>query len=412
MARLHIAVVGAGIVGVSTAEWLRRDGHQVTLIDRAAPGQGTSFGNAGVIARCSVVPVPVPGLLKKVPAMLRADGPLFLRWSYLPRLLPWLLPYLRNASRDRVVAIAEGLAHLVADAWDQHQSLARGTPAEAFLRASDYLFLYTNRAAFDGDRFGWSIRADHGFVGEERDAAALRDLDPALNPRYAFGYAMPDHGYVVDPAAYVAALADWFSGQGGTLTRADVAAIRPTAAGVELDTDAGLIAADQAVLATGVWSKRLAEKLGHRISLESERGYHIEFAEPSHRPVCPYMVADTKFVATPMTGGVRAAGLVEFGGLAAGPSTGPQRLLETGIKRIYPDFSYASKRVWLGHRPATADSLPMLGPSPRAANIHFAFGHQHVGLTAGPKTGRLVADAIARRRSNVDLTPFRVDRFD
>ena len=103
---------------------------------------------------------------------------------------------------------------------------------------------------------------------------------------------------------------------------------------------------------------------------------------------------------------------VEFGGLDAGPSAAPVRLLEAGIRRVYPNFTYGAKRSWLGHRPATADSLPLLGPSPRAKNIHFAFGHQHVGLTAGPKTGRLVADAIAGRRSNADLQQFRVDRFD
>ncbi len=411
--RLHIAVVGAGIVGVSAAEWLRRDGHRVTLIDRGEPGQGTSFGNAGVIARCSVVPVPVPGLLKKVPGMLaRADGPLFLRWSYLPRLLPWLMPYLASARRQRVVEIAAGLSVLVADAWDQHLALAKGTPAEQFLRSSDYLFLYNSRDDFANDAFGWSLRADNGFTGREMDRTQLQEMDGALNPRYGFGYAMGDHGYVVDPGRYVAALATWFAGQGGTFMQADVADIRPISDGVAIDTNAGVVNADRAVLAAGVWSKRLAEKLGHRVLLESERGYHLEFTEPSHIPTCPYMVADTKFVATPMVGGVRAAGLVEFGGLDAGPSKAPMRLLETGMRRLYPTFSYASKRSWLGHRPATADSLPLIGPSPRAENIHFAFGHQHVGLTSGPKTGRLVADAIAGRRSNADLEQFRVDRFD
>lgn len=410
---LHIAVVGAGIVGVCTAEWLRRDGHRVTLIDRGEPGQGTSFGSGGVIARCSVVPVPVPGLLKKVPGMLaRADGPLFLRWSYLPRLVPWLVPYLGSAKRERVAEIAAGLALLVSDAWEQHMALAKGTPAEAFLQSSDYLFLYNSREDFDKDGFGWSIRHEYGFTGREMDRAQLREMDGALDGRFGFGYVMADHGYVVDPGGYVAALAAWFADQGGTIMAADVADIRPTDGGVEIDSDVGLIEADRVVLAAGVWSKRLGEKLGHRILLESERGYHVEFTEPSQRPVCPYMVADSKFVATPMAAGVRAAGLVEFGGLDAGPSAAPVRLLEAGMRRLYPTFTYAAKRSWLGHRPATADSLPLIGPSPRAENIHFAFGHQHVGLTAGPKTGRLVADAIAGRRSNADLHQFRVDRFD
>jgi hypothetical protein len=130
--KLNIVVAGGGITGVSTAEWLRRDGHDVTLIDRIAPGDSgqTSYGNAGILARCAVVPVPVPGVWKKAPKMLLdPDGPLFLRWSYLPRLLPWLIPFLRNGRRDKVEAIADGLMPLIDDTLEQHLALARGTPA-------------------------------------------------------------------------------------------------------------------------------------------------------------------------------------------------------------------------------------------------------------------------------------------
>ncbi len=164
--RLKIIVAGGGITGVSTAEWLRRDGHDVTLIDRIAPGdpEQTSYGNAGILARCAVVPVPVPGVWKKAPRMLLdPDGPLFLRWSYLPRLLPWLIPFLRNGRRDHVEAIANALMPLVDDTLEQHRALAGGTPAERWINTGDYSFFYPDRKAFQGDAFGFALGKAHGF---------------------------------------------------------------------------------------------------------------------------------------------------------------------------------------------------------------------------------------------------------
>ena len=409
----RIAVVGAGIVGVSAAEWLRRDGHDVVLIDRNEPGQAASFGNGGILARCSVVPVPVPGLLAKAPGMLlRANRPLFLRWSYLPRLLPWLIPYLASASRERVEQIAAALAPLVTDAVNDHFALVRGTPAEKWLRTSDYIYLYTDQNAFNGDAFGWGLRKRHGIEGTNMDRGDLIDFDPGLSETYKFGYALSDHGFIADPGAYVGALAAWFGDQGGRILRAEVNDIETRPDGATITADGQTLDVDRVVLAGGAWSGDLARRLGHRAMLESERGYHVEFTEPSHTPPCPYMIADAKFVATPMDAGVRAAGVVEFGGLKAGPSRAPVRLLERSMRRLYPDFTYASKREWLGHRPATADSLPLLGQSPKSRIVYFAFGHHHVGMTAGPKSGRLIADMIANRRSNVDLSPYRVERFD
>jgi len=169
---------------------------------------------------------------------------------------------------------------------------------------------------------------------------------------------------------------------------------------------------ERIVLAAGIWSRHLAESLGHRIPLESERGYHLMLRGPSFAPAFPYMVADSKFVVTPMEGGIRCAGLVEFGGTEAPPSSAPIDLIRRRIKRLYPSIEWDSETVWLGHRPSTIDSLPLIGESKRAPGVYFAFGAQHVGLTSGPKTGRIIADLIAGRVPNFDLAPFAAGRFD
>lgn len=410
---LNIAVVGAGIVGVSTAEWLRRDGHRVTLIDEREPGEGTSYGNAGILARAAVVPVPTPGIFAKAPGMLlRKDGPLFLRWPYLPRLLPWLVPYLRSARRDRVEKIAGSLAHLLTDTVDQHLALASGTPAERWICTDDYLYLYRTRADFDADAFGWALREGHGIKFELMQRAELESLDPHLSPRYGFAVRMALHGHIKDPSRYVKDLSEWFIGQGGRFLRSRVTGIRPNEAGVRIDCDGEARQADRVVLATGAWTNQLAANVGHTPRIEAERGYHVEFVDAKPMPALPYMLADRKLVLTPMDGRLRAAGLVEFGGIDAAPSRGPVRLLKESALGAYPDLAYSEIKEWMGARPSTSDSLPLLGASTNHAAVYFACGHQHIGLTAGPKSGRIIADLIAGRASNYDLSAFAVDRFD
>ncbi len=408
-----VAVVGAGIVGVACAEWLRRDGHRVTLIDRNEPGEGTSHGNAGILARAAVVPVPVPGLLGKAPGMLlRRDGPLFVRWAHLPRMLPWLVRYLRCGRRQRVEEIAGALAHLLTDCVDQHLALARGTPAERWISTLDYVYLYRERAHFEAERFAWRLRGEHGIAGQALARPDLLDLDAHLGERYRFGYRLPDHGHIKDPGRYVKDLAAWFTGQGGTFVRGAVRDIRVRDAGVEIEHEGGTLHAARVVLATGAWSARLASALGHRCRLESERGYHVEYDQPDPAPPLPYMLSDAKLVFTPMHRRLRGAGLVEFGGLEAPPGVAPLRLVDKALEALYPAFRHTARREWLGHRPSTPDSLPLLGRSSRHPAVFFAFGHQHVGLTSGPKSGRIVADLVAGRPTNVDLAPYAVDRFD
>ncbi|MEO1491971.1 MAG: FAD-binding oxidoreductase [Pseudomonadota bacterium] len=410
-----IAVVGAGIVGVSTAEWLRRDGHTVTLMDRTDPGQPaqTSYGNAGILAATSIVPVPVPGLLAKVPKMLLDPlGPLHLKWSYLPRLLPWLVPFLRRATREDVEKTAAALTNILGDTVEQHKALAGGTGAEHFITDGIYAFLYRSQDACDGDAWAHDLRAQHGARIEFRDLNRLREEDPHLGDHYTYAACYMDHGWISDPGSYVAGLFAHYQSEGGGFQQGEVDDIAPRETGADVTVNGATQSFDHVVLAGGAWSGRLVQALGHKPGLESERGYHLVLKTPNHAPPFPYMLADGKFVATPMEGGLRCAGQVEFGGLDAGPSEAPFRIAKTRIKHLYPNLEWAGEERWLGHRPSTIDSVPFIGPSPKAPQIHFAFGAQHVGLTSGPKTGRLIADMIGGRTPNIDMTPFRVGRFD
>lgn len=412
---LEIAVVGAGIVGVSTAEWLRRDGHRVTLIDRVDPGdpEQTSYGNAGLFAKTAIVPVSTPGMIGKIPSMLfERDGPLFMRWSYLPKLLPWIIPFLRNGREDKVREIAAALDNILGDSVEQHAALAAGTDAAAFIETGNYAYIYKDRSGFEKDRFGFDLRREFGAEWDEWGRETLHEYDPNLGEEAGFAAVLKNHGWVRDPGRYVAALGAAFVKGGGIFLKGEVGAVRPGEERPSVTVGGETKAFDRVVIASGVWSRRMAEMLGHTVPMEAERGYHLVLKNPSVAPPIPYMLSDAKFVLTPMDGGLRCAGLVEFGGIDAPASTAPLELFKRRVKRILPTLTWDGADSWMGRRPSTPDSLPLIGESLKAKGIWFAFGAQHVGLTSGPKTGRLIADMIGGRRPNFDMAPYDVGRFD
>ncbi len=415
MSTQHVIVIGAGIVGVSTALRARRHGLDVTLIDRLPPGDATSFGNAGVLASLSVIPVTVPGLLGKVPKMLMDPiGPLYLRWQYFPKIIPWLRDYLSNCKPERTRYIAEHLAGVTGNSLEEHQALAKGTPAEKRIRTMEYAFAYRNRAGFDGDAFAWNIRRELGFDFDVHEGDAVREVEPALGPNYnCLVVSRAHHGTIDEPGNYVKDLAATFADEGGRILTADVREIvvrDQKFSGVRLESGE-VVEGDNLALAGGVWSTRLLEPLGVKIPLEAERGYHVELHGCNVEPRHAVSITDGKFVATPMRGRLRLAGLVELAGIDAPAIKAPIKTLIAHAKNAFPDLQWESQTDWMGRRPSTPDSLPVIGPVPNIKGLHLAFGHQHIGLTGGPRTGRLVADSIAGQTPNVDLSPYSVERF-
>ncbi|WP_039018578.1 NAD(P)/FAD-dependent oxidoreductase [Halocynthiibacter namhaensis] len=407
-------VIGGGIVGVSAAIWLRREGVNVTVIDRATPGDrsATSFGNAGVLAACSVAPVTYPGMIPKAPKLLfDPEFPLFLRWSHLPKLTPWLLKYLSHANDKDTRRIARGLTGITHDTVDQHEALTKGTDAAEWTTNSDYTFVYKDRAGFEADGYTWELRREAGFVPEIIEGDAVHEFEPMLAKNLNCLALMRDHGYVRDPGGYVAALAKEAQKLGAVFRQGEVKDVTLTDGKVTaVVTDQGDVPCDKVVLATGSWSKALTDKLGLKVPIESERGYHIMFKNPSQMPKIPMMMSMGKFVATPMQDGLRCAGTVEFGGLNEKMSDGPLKFLRRKVKEYFPDLEYSEEVPWLGHRPATSDSLPLIGEI-KNTGVFAGFGHHHIGLTAGPKTARIIAGLITGKKDNIDLSIYDPGRF-
>jgi D-amino-acid dehydrogenase len=412
-----VAVIGAGMVGMATASYLQRDGHDVVVIDPDPPGQGASFGNAGCFNPSSVVPVATPDTWKHVPKYLSDPlGPLRIRWSYLPALAPWLIRLIRSGTPQRIEAQARALKTLLGPCLDALMPLVRNAGAEALVARNGILIAYRTQAAWDEDARAWDIRRRNGTHWEELNVDELRQFDPNLSRDFTRGKLVPGNGHCLDPGGLVAALAETVQRDGGTLMRA-------RAIGFSLDgtrlravrTPGGEIRADAAVIAAGVYSKALAAQVGDVVPLETERGYHAMLRAPEVTPRVPTSDAEGKFVATPMANGLRFAGTVELAGLKAEPDWRRARVLLQQASKLYPALSkaYPEDRftMWMGHRPSLPDSLPVLGPSTRTPDVFHAFGHGHVGMTGGPYTGKVIAELISGRPSPIDLSPFRPGRF-
>ncbi|HGG03936.1 MAG TPA: FAD-dependent oxidoreductase [Aliiroseovarius sp.] len=412
MVAKNIIVIGAGIVGAASAIWLRRAGHEVTLIDKGDPGMGASYGNGCILASCSVVPVTAPGLILKGPRyLLDPNFPLFMRWSYAPKLVPWLMRYLSHANTRDTRRIAQGLSTIVGDSLEQHQALTRGTRAQKWVQESEYNFVYKDRAAFDADAFVWELRREAGFVPDLIEGAAVQEKEPILSPDVGLLAVNKNHGFILNPASYVQDLVAVLTEEGGTFRRAEVKDFDLSGGRISaVHTDQGRLACDNAVLAAGVWSKPLMGKLGINVPLEAERGYHVVYHKPSITPNAPMMLTSGKFVATAMDQGLRCAGVVEFGGLVDKKSKAPLTLLRKKVREVFPTLTADSEEDWLGFRPAPSDSLPLVGQIGQTG-VFTAFGHHHIGLTGGPKTGRMVADMISNVPQNADTRPFAPDRF-
>lgn len=417
---MHIAVIGAGIVGAATALELLRDGHRVTIVEPGEVGgeQAASFGNGAWLSPASVVPMSMPGMWKKVPGYLIDPlGPLTIRITALPRLLPWLTRFLlAGATVPRVEATARALSPLLSNSPAQHAKLAAEAGVPQLIRQNGLLYAYPDRGAFEAEALAWRLRRDNGVQWRELSGEELQKREPALDPRYRFGVLVEAGGHCVDPGAYVAALVRHAVAQGATLTRAratgfDIAEGKLRA----VLTDDGNIACDRALISAGVWSKRLALAAGDRVSLESERGYHVVVANPEAAPHTPVMPSDGKMGNTMTSKGLRASGQVELAAIDAPPNWQRAQVLLDHLRRTYPalpkDIPPARLSRWMGHRPSTPDGLPVIGQASGCHDVVHAFGHGHVGLAAGPATAAVVADVIAGRSPSIRLRPYSATRF-
>jgi D-amino-acid dehydrogenase len=406
--------VGAGIIGTAIAYQLQRRGASVVLVDRNGPGEGASFGNMASIAVTEFMPASRPGIWSQMPGwMLDPEGPVRVRPSYLPKLIPWFLRFIAASRPSKLRELEAAGAVLCRRVYEDLDALLAETGLQSMLSAEGCLSVYTDEAEFKADRDHIEILDRFGFRYEVLGGNALRDLEPAITTKIGKAVLFPDNRSVSDPHKLVSALAVKFEQLGGTISRGEVVGFEYSGKDVRhvLLRDGRKIASERVVLAAGAFTARLSKLLGESIPLETERGYHTQIMAPGvsmrHSLIWPARA----FMVTPTAGGIRVGGTVEMAGLDAAPDYKRAKVLVNRAREALPELAVEQTSEWMGHRPATPDTVPVMGQSAMHGNVWYATGHGHLGLTYGATTGRLMADLITGVKPPIDMKPYRVDRF-
>lgn len=406
-------VVGAGIIGTALAYQLQKRGRQVILLDKAEVGRGASFGNMASIAVTEFMPASRPSIWRQIPGwMLDPEGPVRVRPSYMPKLIPWFARFVAASRPSKLRALEAQGAALCKRVYDDLLPLLRETGLESELTAEGCLSLYKDEAEFQADREHIEILERFGFAHQRLTGAEARDLEPELSDSIGMAVLFPQNRSLRDPHRLVVALAERFAALGGRIERGEVAGFDRTdrIAGVRL-TDGRSIAADQVVLCAGAHTGRLSKMLGEPMPLETERGYHTQIMVPGismrHSIIWPARA----FMVTPTAGGIRVGGTVEMAGLDAAPDYRRARITVKRAAEALPNLRCEEASEWMGHRPALPDTVPVMSASAKVPGVFYATGHGHLGVTYAATNARLLADLITGAPPPIDMRPYRIDRF-
>ncbi|MDR7269779.1 D-amino-acid dehydrogenase [Pelomonas saccharophila] len=411
MRAVQTLVIGGGIVGLACALRLQAAGQQVLLIERERLAAGASRGNAGALAFSDVLPLASPGILRQAPRwLLDPLGPLSLRPTYAPAMLPWLWQFWRASQPARVAASTQAQAALLAQSAAEWPALLRLAGAQDQLHDGGNLHLYDSEAQWRAAQASWAQRAEYGIAFQNLEGAdALAALQPGLNPALRHGVFVPHWQTVDDPLRLCHSLAQAFVARGGRLARAEAQTLLRESRGLMLQlADGSLLLAQRVLLCAGPWSHRLAASLGERFPLEAERGYNTTLPPGAFPLQRQLTFPGHGFVVTPIAGGVRVGGAVEFAGLEAAPNYARADAMLARARRFLPGLRTEGGTQWMGCRPSLPDSLPVIGPSPADDRLFYAFGHGHLGLTQAAATARLAADwVLAQGRPPAAFAPSR-----
>ncbi len=414
-----ISVIGGGMVGVSCALYLQKKGYQVTLIEKNDFVQETSFGNAGVISRGSIIPLNNPKLWSNLPKYLTNRHPA-VRYNmlYLLKHLPWLTQFLAKATDKDCVKTVATLNTLISPALEEHKKLLQASGVSHRLRENGWLKLYRQQSSFDNGAYERQLLSQHDVAFQCLNPKEIQDLEPGLKPIFSKAMWVTDTASVDNPGSVVMAYAQRFQQQGGQLIRDNILKITPdsnsqnktSSQGYTLTGEQNSYTCDQLVIATGPWANELLKPYGATIPLCYERGYHQHYSNQGTALTRPFHDVDASYVMTPTDLGLRVTTGSELNERAAPANTSQ---LTQILPRVQEAFTLGKAQggLWSGSRPSTPDAIPIIGELSKQKGIWLALGHQHIGFSTGPVTGQLIAEMIAQEATTLDPRPFSPQRF-
>jgi len=410
--RSSVGIIGAGIQGVCISLCLIKKGFKVTLIDREDPGkQSASYGNAGHFSPYASVPMNRPDILADVPSMLlNSRGPLSLKWSYAPKMIPWFFKFIKNCSTKKMMHTAKYMHQILDLAIPAYDELFQDMDVSELIESKGILYFWTNKD-LKSRALEIKIRNQLGIKQQLLTPDEIHDLEPHIKRIYHGGILYSNARHAKNPKKILLKLFDLFKSKGGKFEKEDVKSINFTSDSKPIiKTDLNSYNFDKAVIACGAFSKKLTDQVDEKIPLETERGYHVHFKGYDHLLSRPVIFLNRGFGITPMEQGLRVVGTVEFAGLKNPASKKRILNLINNAKYLLSDLK-EHKDEWLGFRPTLPDFLPILGPSKNHKNLFYSFGHHHLGWTLGAISGKIISGMIAGENTNLDLSVYNSKRF-
>jgi len=408
---LKIGIVGAGIQGISNALFLQKKGFEVSIFDKDQPGSPTaSYGNAGHVSPYASVPINRPDILTDVPAMLLSStGPLALKWSYLPKMIPWFWQFMRNCTTKKMMHTAKNMHQILDLALPAYDELFDEIDLEGLVEKKGILYIW-NDQSLKSRELEINVRKELGVDQQVVTPKEIHDLEPNIKPFYHGGVYYKLGRHARNPKRILLKLFDLFLKKGGKFLKMNVQDINFDEETPIIKTETQRFHFDKIIIACGAFSKKLTDNLDEKIPLDTERGYHVHFKDCDHLLNRPVIFQNRGFGITPMEQGLRVVGTVEFGGLENPLSKSRVKNLINNAKYMMGDLP-DHEDEWLGFRPSLPDFLPVIGPSKKYKNVFYSFGHHHLGWTLGPISGKIIAGMIAEENTNLDLKPYSSIRF-
>ncbi len=406
-----VGIVGAGIQGVCIGHQLIKKGIPVTIFDRKEPGSMASYGNAGHFSPYAVLQLNRPDILYDVPKMLlSSNGPLALKWNYIPKMFPWIINYLKSCNTKSMLHTAKYMHQILNLSLESYEEIFKEIDTTNLVDRKGIIYVWTNKN-LKSRNLEIKVREDLGVKQKLINKKEILDLEPNLNPVFDSGVLFDYAFHARDPHGILKKIFQLFLNKGGKYINSEVNEIKQISENeTEIITNEKKFKFEKTVLACGAFSKKFTDKLGENIPLDTERGYHVHFKGMDHLIKRPVIFLDRGFGMTPMNQGLRAVGTVELGGTKNPLSKKRINYIVNCAKELLPQLE-KHEDEWLGFRPTLPDFLPVLGPSKKNKNIIYAFGHQHLGWTLGAITGKIISGVISGDRTNLDLKPYSSERF-
>ena len=411
-----VGIIGAGIQGVCIGLQLIKKGIPVTIFDNKDPAckefTPASYGNAGHFSPYAVLQFNRPDILYDIPKMLfSSNGPLALKWNYVPKMIPWFLHYLKNCNTKSMLHTAKYMHQILNLSMDAYEEIFKEVDMTGLVEKKGIIYIWTNQN-LKSRNLEIKVRDDLGIKQKLLSQKEILDLEPNLNPVFDAGVIYDDSMHAKDPHGILKKIFELYLNKGGKFIKENVSSLKQISNNeTYVQTDTKKYKFEKTVVASGAFSKKLTDQLGENIPLDTERGYHVHFKDMESLISRPVIFLDRGFGLTPMNQGLRAVGTVELGGLKNPPSIKRIKYVINCAKELLPQLK-EHQDEWLGFRPTLPDFLPILGPSLKNKNIVYAFGHHHLGWTLGAITGKIVSGIVAEEKTNLDLSPYSSSRFN